>query len=100
MATDVHRDLLAARAEYPVLERSTYLVNNSLGAMHRDTRARLAEFADLWDTEGVVAWRTWIEQMHSIADLVADIIGAPHGTVVMRQSVADLLGAVASSLVW
>ena len=100
MATDVHRDLLAARAEYPVLERSTYLVNNSLGAMHRDTRARLTEFADLWDSEGVVAWRTWIEQMRSIADLVAGIIGAPPGTVVMRQSVADLLGAVASAFDW
>ena len=100
MANDVHADLLSLRPDYPVLARSTYLVNNSLGAMHRRTRDRLTEYADLWDTVGVAAWSTWIPEMRRVADLVGQIIGAPPGTTVMRQSVADLIGAVASTIDW
>jgi kynureninase len=100
MASDVHPDLLRLRSDYPVLDRSTYLVNNSLGAMHRRVRERLTEFADLWDGAGVAAWSTWIPEMRRVADLVGRIIGAPPGTVVMRQSVADLIGAVASTIDW
>src|SRR3954454_20223006 len=89
-------DLLARRDDYPILSRSTYLINNSLGAMHRDTRKRLQDFADLWDTEGVVAWNTWFPEMTHVANLVGATIGAPPGTTVLRQSVADAVVAVAS----
>lgn len=94
----MHEDLLARRADYPILARSTYLVSNSLGAMHRATPQRLAAYAEEWNTRGVLAWETWRPQMRRVADLVAAVIGAPAGSVVMRQNVADLLGAVASSL--
>jgi kynureninase len=100
MPADLHRDLLKYRANYPIVERKTYLVNNSLGAMHRRTAERLQEYATTWNAEGVVAWYTWVEEMYRVADLVAAIIGAPPGTMVMRQSVADLIGAVASSIDW
>ena len=89
-------DLLERRADYPILERSTYLINNSLGAMHRETRHRLAEYANLWDTVGVVAWDTWFPEMRRVADLVGAAIGAPSGTTVLRQSVNDAIAAVAS----
>jgi kynureninase len=92
----MHDDLLERRADYPILDRSTYLINNSLGAMHRGTRERLAEFADLWDTVGVVAWDTWFPEMRRVADLVGTALGAPAGATVLRQSVADALTSVAS----
>src|SRR4051794_36933219 len=92
----MHDDLLARRADYPILERSTYLVSNSLGAMHHETRQRLQDYADLWDTDGVVAWNTWFPEMTRVADLVGAAIGAPPGTTVLRQSVADAITAVAS----
>ena len=92
----MHDELLTRRADYPILERSTYLINNSLGAMHRGTRDRLAEFADLWDTIGVVAWDTWFPEMRRVADLVGAVIGAPAGTTVLRASVADAIASVAS----
>lgn len=95
-AVDAHADLLTSRGEFPVLARSTYLVSHSLGAMHRDSAVRLARFAEEWAGEGVVAWRRWVPEMRAVADLVAEILGAPPGTVVLRQGVADLLGAVAS----
>ena len=95
----MHDDLLARRNDYPILARkAAYLINNSLGAMHRGTRERLTEFADRWDTDGVVAWSTWFPEMGRVADLVGTIIGAAPGSTILRQSVADALNAVVSCL--
>jgi kynureninase len=92
----VHEELLARRGDYPILDRSTYLINNSLGAMHRDSRTRLDQYADLWDTVGVTAWDTWFPEMSRVADLVGTTIGAPAGATVLRANVADAITAVAS----
>ncbi|MGI8699481.1 MAG: hypothetical protein ACR2J0_10120, partial [Mycobacteriales bacterium] len=94
----MHETLLARREDYPILGRKTYLINNSLGAMHRDARTRLNDYADLWATEGVVAWATWQPEMVRVADLVGAILGAPPGTTVLRQNVADLMAAVGSCI--
>ena len=92
-----HDDLLSRRDDYPILARcSAYLINNSLGAMHRDTDTSLAEFTRRWDTEGVVAWSTWFPEMSRVADLVGEAIGADPGTTILRQSVSDAILAVAS----
>ncbi|MGB9376091.1 MAG: aminotransferase class V-fold PLP-dependent enzyme [Mycobacteriales bacterium] len=95
---NLHEDLLGQRANYPILARSTYLVNHSLGAMHAGSADRLAQFAGLWGSRGVQAWHEWLPEMVRVADLVGAIIGAPPGTTVLRQSVADLVGTVASCL--
>ncbi len=95
-----HDDLLARRADYPVLAHKTYLASHTLGAMHRRTPERLAEFSRLWGELGVVAWEDWASEVWRVADLVGGLIGAPPGTTVMRQSVADLLGDVLSSFDW
>ena len=91
-----HDDLLTRRADYPVLEKKTYLVNNSLGAMHRGVFGSLHDYAEKWATEGVQAWHDWLPLMVSVADLAGEIIGAPPGTTVMHQNVAALLGSVVS----
>ena len=98
--TPRHEDLLSRRADYPVLSRRTYLASHTLGAMHRRTPERLAEFTALWADQGVVAWETWAPEVERVADLVGVLIGAPAGTVVMRQNVADLLGDLVSCLDW
>jgi kynureninase len=94
----VHEDLLARRADYPILGRKTYLINNSLGAMHAGSRDALAAYAAAWATDGVEAWNHWLPKMTEVADLVGSIIGAPPGSTVMHQNVAALLGALASAL--
>lgn len=94
----MHEDLLARREDYPILARKTYLINNSLGAMHRGTRARLQRYADLWDTEGVLAWHEWFPEVIRVADLAGAAIGAPPGTTVHRQAVADVMVAAASAV--
>ena len=91
-APTAHEDLLARRGDYPILARcAAYLINTSLGAMHRDTHARLAEFAEQWNDEGVVAWSTWFDEMQRVADLVGTTIGAAPGTTILRANVADAL---------
>ncbi|MEP6464129.1 MAG: aminotransferase class V-fold PLP-dependent enzyme [Frankiaceae bacterium] len=94
----MHEELLDRRADYPILARKTYLISNSLGAMHRGTRDRLSRYADEWESCGVAAWRDWIPEAVRIADLVGEILGAPAGSTVLRASVADLLPTVASCL--
>ena len=96
----LHDDLLERRADYPVLASKTYLANHTLGAMHRRTPERLAEFASLWGELGVVAWESWAPEVERVADLVGSLVGAPPGTTVMRQNVADLLGDLVVSLDW
>lgn len=98
MAADVHRDLLDRRDDYPVLAGSTYLASHSLGAMHRGVWERLAEFADLWASRGVVAWEQWVPEVLRTADLVGSLVGAPPRTTVMHANVASLLGPLASAL--
>ncbi len=96
----MHEELLDRRADYPVLARKTYLASHTLGAMHRRTPERLAEFTERWGELGVVAWEDWAGEVWKAADLVGSLIGAPPGTTVMRQSVADLLGDVVACIDW
>ncbi len=96
----LHDDLLERRADYPVLARSTYLASHTLGAMHRQSPERLADYTRLWAEQGVVAWETWAPEVRRVADVVGSLVGAPPGTTVMRQNVADLLGDLVSCLDW
>ena len=75
-----HDPLLAFRSEFPILERTTYLVSNSLGAMPRAVPERLAEYAARWAVDGVRAWsRGWWEMPVTIGDEIAPLIGAGPG---------------------
>jgi kynureninase len=91
--------LLAFRPEFPILERTTYLVSNSLGAMPRAVPQRLAEYARAWAEEGVRAWaHGWWEMPVTVGDEVAPLIGAGPGEVVMVPNVTMAQAAVLSSL--
>jgi kynureninase len=98
--TTAHEDLLDRRVDYPVLGRRTYLASHTLGAMHRRTPERLAEYTGLWAEQGVVSWETWAPEVERVADLVGSLVGAPAGTTVMRQNVADLLGDLVTCFDW
>ena len=83
------RDLLEYRAEFPILEETTYLVSHSLGAMPRGAGERLSEFAREWAERGIRAWAEgWWESPMRVGDQVGRIIGAPPGSTVMHQNVA------------
>jgi kynureninase len=82
-------DLLALRREFPILERTTYLINNSLGAMPRGVRDELAAFAGAWDERGVRAWHEgWWEMPAETGDLLAPLLGVGTGEIAMHQNVS------------
>jgi kynureninase len=84
-----HEDLLALRSEFPILERTTYLINNSLGAMPRQVHEELETFATQWETRGVRAWHEgWWEMAVTTGDLLAPLLGVGPGTVAMHQNVS------------
>ena len=91
--------LLVYRSEFPILERSTYLVSNSLGAMPRGVPDRLAEYVDQWAEFGVRAWANgWWEMPVTVGDEIAPLIGASPGEVAMLPNVTIAQTAVFSAL--
>src|SRR5262245_41320166 len=81
-------DLERWREEFPILSRCVYMINNSLGAMPRQTAQNLAAYADAWATRGVRAWEDrWWEMAAEVGDRIARVIGAARGTVSMHENV-------------
>jgi kynureninase len=94
------RDLLDYRSEFPILERTTYLINHSLAAMPRQAEDRLAEYARMWRERGIRAWAEgWWTTPMTVGDQVGRIVGAPPGSTVMHQNVAVAEAVVLSSFV-
>lgn len=76
--------LLAYRSEFPILETTTYLASNTLGAMPRAVPDRLAEYVDMWAERGVRAWQEgWGDLGGRVGDEIAPLIGASSGEIVM-----------------
>jgi kynureninase len=94
-----HDALLSFRPEFPILDRTTYLVSNSLGAMPRGVAGRMTEYADDWAEHGVRAWsRSWWEMPVKVGDEIAPLIGAGAGEVVMIPNVTMAQASVLSAL--
>jgi len=91
--------LLRFRDRFPILETTTYLVSNSLGAMPGTVADRLAEYARDWATRGVRAWaERWWEMPVAVGDEIAPLIGAGEGEVAMVPNVSIAQAQVLSSL--
>jgi len=93
--------LLSWRKEFPILDRTVYMISHSLGAMPRRTRDRLNQFADEWDTRGIRAWEEgWWEMPVTVGNLIGKIIGAGDGEIVMHQNVSICQQIVLSCFDW
>lgn len=80
--------LLEWRKEFPILEKTAYLISNSLGAMPRAVYERVKDYADAWALRGVRAWEeSWWEMAISVGDKVGAIIGAGPGEISLHQNV-------------
>jgi kynureninase len=91
--------LLALRDEFPILEKTTYLVSNSLGPMPRTVPGRLAEYARDWGNLGVKAWsRGWWEMPVNVGNEIAPLLNAGAGEVVMMPNVTIAQSAVVSAV--
>src|ERR1700730_7478047 len=91
--------LLALRGEFPILEKTNYLVSNSLGPMPRTVPEKLAEYARDWGELGVKAWnRGWWELPVNVGNEIAPLINADDGEIVMMPNVTIAQTAVLSSI--
>ncbi|MGA7380393.1 MAG: aminotransferase class V-fold PLP-dependent enzyme [Terriglobales bacterium] len=89
--------LLEYRPEFPILERTTYLISNSLGAMPRGVYDAIKGYADTWALRGVRAWEErWWMLAAEVGDEIGALMNAPKGSVSTHQNVTTCQAVVAS----
>ena len=90
-------DLLRYRSEFPILERTNYMISNSLGAMPRGVYDALHAYADTWATRGVRAWeeRWWMLALE-VGNELGALMNAPENSVSTHQNVTTCQAVVAS----
>ena len=92
-----HDELLRWRSQFPILETTTYLISNSLGAMPRGVWDALRSYADTWATRGVRAWEEgWWGLESEVGDEIGALMNAPPGSVSTHQNVSLCQATVAS----
>jgi kynureninase len=92
-------ELLRYRPEFPILERTTYMISNSLGAMPRAVYDALKGYADTWATRGVRAWEEkWWMLASEVGDEIGALMNAPKGSVSTHQNVTTCQAIIASCL--
>jgi kynureninase len=90
-------DLLKWREEFPILDRTTYMISNSLGAMPRGVYGQLHDYAETWATRGVRAWEEgWWEMAVRAGDKIGAIIGAGPGEISLHQNVTITQAVISS----
>lgn len=87
------------REQFPILAETNYLVNHSLGAMPRRVFDILREYAEQWATRGVRSWgEGWWTSPVDVGNVLAKIMNAPEGSVVMHQNVSVIQSIIGSAL--
>jgi kynureninase len=90
-------ELLRYRSSFPILERTTYLISNSLGAMPLGVYDALKGYADIWATRGVRAWEErWWMLAAQVGDEIGALMNAPSSSVSTHQNVTTCQAVVAS----
>lgn len=88
---------LRYRSEFPILEQTTYLISNSLGAMPRGVRDALNDYAETWATRGVRAWEEkWWMLALDTGNRVGELMNAPANSVTIHGNVTQCQAVVAS----
>ncbi len=98
MSVDANHDvLLRYRFEFPILEKTTYLISNSLGAMPRGVYDAMKGYADTWGMRGVRAWEErWWMLAAEVGDEIGTLMNAPKGSISTHQNVTTCQQVVAS----
>jgi kynureninase len=90
-------ELLKWRGEFPILDRSTYLISNSLGAMPQAVYTSLRDYADCWAERGVRVWEEgWWDMAVGVGDKIAPLIGAQPGEISLHQNVTTTQAVISS----
>jgi kynureninase len=94
-----HLDLLAYRAEYPILARKVYLNSCSLGALSTRVMDSMARFQEYWNEHGAQAWyRIWLGEIAALRSKFAQLIGAQPHEIALAPNVSSALSGITSAL--
>jgi kynureninase len=89
--------LLRFRPEFPILERTTYMISNSLGAMPRATHDAMHDYTEAWATRGVRAWEeAWWMLARQVGDEIGALMNAPENAIAVHQCVTNCEAVIAS----
>jgi kynureninase len=90
-------ELLRWRSEFPILEHTTYMISNSLGAMPRAVYDEMRAYADSWAERGVRAWEEgWFEMAVEVGDKMAPLLGVRAGEISLHQNVTICQAIISS----
>ncbi len=94
-----HAELLTYRAEFPILQRKTYLNSCSLGALSIRSMQNITQFMEMWNEWGAHAWYDiWLGEIAKIRQKFATLIGAQLHEVAIAPSVSVALSTIATAL--
>ncbi len=94
-----HPELLTYRAEFPILQRKTYLNSCSLGALSERSIRGMEQFMEMWNEWGAHAWYDiWMGEIAKARQKFATIIGAQLHEVAIAPSVSVALSSIASAI--
>lgn len=87
-----HAELVAYRAEFPLVQQSTYLNSCSIGALSLRSLSGLPEFL-LWNQ-----WERWLDALDRARRQFAALIGAQVHEIALAVNVSAALSSIASAL--
>lgn len=94
-----HPELLKYRAEFPILQKKTYLNSCSLGALSQRSIDGLNEFMATWNAWGAHAWYDiWLGEIAKVRQKFASLIGAQLHEVAIAPNVSTALSTIATAL--
>ena len=101
-ALDIADELAPVRSLFELPEGVIYLDGNSLGALPRGVKARVAEVVEQQWGQGLIrSWNSfdWIDLPSRLGNRVAKLIGAPEGAVTVADSTSiNLFKALSMAL--
>src|SRR5579883_1053345 len=94
-----HPELLHYRAEFPILQKKTYLNSCSLGALSQRSIHNLNTFMDMWNEWGAHAWyEIWMGEIAKVRQKFATLVGAQLHEVAIAPNVSTALSTIATAL--
>jgi len=103
-AMDIGDPLAPLRQQFELPDGVIYLDGNSLGALPRGVKARMADVVSRQWGEGLIrSWNThdWIDLPSRLGDRIARLIGAPQRTVTVADSTSiNLFKALSMALLF
>ena len=87
----------AVRAEFPILEHTTYLNSCSQGALSHRVRRAYEEYLDGWDERGA-EWEHWVERAETARSAFARLLHAEPEELAVTTSVSQGVNGIVSAL--